>query len=136
MSIQIQETKEKYGYHPDEFGTQSSRIVVVKCPKCSELRDIKRRSHVGDEQTCLKCRTNHRKQHLVTLNIPTPPNVLAKNGCNICYKNINGEFHISHVEPVSNENTVQGIVSSFALNNLGVAHPSCNLALGPTTINI
>jgi hypothetical protein len=59
---------------------------------------------------------------------------LLERGCAICYQPIEGPWDISHIQPLAAAKTSEEVVRLFALNNLTVAHASCNRRLGARAI--
>jgi len=52
-------------------------------------------------------------------------------GCVICGQPIHDKWHLAHIQPLAQAKTVDDVYASFKLNNLAVAHPRCNLSIGP-----
>jgi len=52
-------------------------------------------------------------------------------GCIICGQPIEGPWHLAHLKPLAQAKTVDEVYASFQLHNLAVAHPRCNLSVGP-----
>jgi hypothetical protein len=52
-------------------------------------------------------------------------------GCIICGQPINDKWHLAHLKPLAMAKTVDEVYASFRLHNLAVAHPHCNLSVGP-----
>jgi hypothetical protein len=58
-------------------------------------------------------------------------NSCLREGCVICGRPINDSWHLAHIKPLAMAKTVDEVYASFQLNNLAVAHPRCNLMIGP-----
>jgi hypothetical protein len=52
-------------------------------------------------------------------------------GCIICGQPISDRWHLAHLKPLAQAKTVDDVYASFRLHNLAVAHPRCNLSVGP-----
>ena len=52
-------------------------------------------------------------------------------GCIICGQPIHDKWHLAHIKPLAQAKTVDEVYASFQLHNLAVAHPRCNLSVGP-----
>lgn len=55
-------------------------------------------------------------------------------GCVICGEPINGKWHLAHLIPRSFAKTETDVIHLFQLDNLSVAHPSCNIKLGDRVV--
>ena len=58
-------------------------------------------------------------------------NLCLQKGCVICGMPINDSWHLAHIKPLAMAKTVDEVYASFQLHNLAVAHPRCNLSVGP-----
>jgi len=56
------------------------------------------------------------------------------NGCVICGQPIKDRWHLAHLIPRSFAKTEDDLIRLFQLNNLSVAHPSCNVKLGDRVV--
>jgi 5-methylcytosine-specific restriction endonuclease McrA len=57
-------------------------------------------------------------------------------GCVVCGGeiSIDNPWHLAHLKPISCAKSPEDVLSLFQLENLSVAHPSCNIRIGATDL--
>ena len=80
VMINVEKTKEQYGYDPTDLAPTSNKMVWWKCDKCGSerayayayaLRKQKKAQKEGTPELCQKCAHAHRKGKVSTRKVPT-----------------------------------------------------------------